>query len=139
MSIDNALCAVYTLIMKLLGIKKSDFIIIAAVLCAAALAFLCLNLFAAGGSVAVVEQNGAVVAELPLNENATFEVKNGGKVTNVVEVKNGEVSVTSADCPDKICQKHRPVSKSGESIVCLPNRVVITVSGSDGEVDGVAR
>lgn len=125
--------------MKNYKVKKSDIIVIAVVLCAAALVFLCLNLFSAGGRTAVVEQNGTVIAELPLDEDTVFEVKSGGKTTNVVEVKGGKVSVTEADCPDKICRKHRAISKSGESIVCLPNKVIVTVSGGDGEVDGVAR
>ena len=122
-----------------LSVKKADIIIAAAVLAAAALIFLCVNLFAGSGSVAVVEQNGAVIAELPLDTDTVFEVENGGKVTNVVEVKNGEVSVTEADCPDKICVNHRAVSRNGESIVCLPNKVVVSVEGGEGEVDGVAR
>ena len=119
--------------------KKADIIIVAVVLAAAALAFLCINLFASGGQTAVVEQNGTVIAELPLREDAVFEVTDGDKITNVVEVKNGAVSVTKADCPDKICVNHRAVSKSGESIVCLPNKVVVGVRGGDREVDGVAR
>ncbi len=120
-------------------VKKADVIIAVAVLCAAALVLLCFNIFAGSGSAAVIEQNGTVIAELPLDENAVFEVKDGGRVTNVVEVKDGAVSVTKADCPDKICKNHRAVSKSGESIVCLPNKVIVTVRGDSGEVDGVAR
>ena len=124
--------------MEKFRIKKADIIIIAAVLCAAAVLLLCLNLFAGHGNVAVIEQDGAVIAELPLDEDATFEVKADGKVTNTVEIKDGRVSVTKADCPDKICKNHRPVSKNGESIICLPNKVVITVKGSGEKVDGVA-
>ena len=125
--------------MEKFKVKKADIIIIAVALVAAAVAFLCINLFASGGQTAVVEQNGAVIAELPLSEDAVFEVKNGDKITNVVEVKNGEVSVTQADCPDKICVNHRAVSKSGESIICLPNKVIVTVQGGEREVDGVVR
>ena len=83
-------------------VKKADVIIAVAVLCAAALVLLCFNIFAGSGSAAVIEQNGTVIAELPLDENAVFEVKDGGRVTNVVEVKDGAVSVTKADCPAKI-------------------------------------
>ncbi|MBR3150267.1 MAG: NusG domain II-containing protein [Eubacterium sp.] len=118
--------------------KKLDIIIAAVVLVAAAVAFLCINSFASVGKTVVVEQNGTVIAELPLDEDIAFEVKSDGRVTNVVEIKNGEASVTSADCPDKICVHHRAVKKSGESIICLPNKVVVSVSGG-GEVDGVAR
>ena len=45
-----------------------------------------------------------------------------------------------ADCPDQICVKHAEISKSGSSIVCLPNKVVITVHGDKNSMpDGVAR
>ena len=125
--------------MEKFRIKKADIIIAAVVLVAAALVFLCLNMFAGGGSVAVVEKDGAVIAELPLNTDTVYEVTDGAKVTNTVEVKDGKVSVVSADCPDKICVKHREIDKSGESIVCLPNKVIVTVEGGDREVDGVAR
>ena len=125
--------------MKDFKLKKADIIVLAAVFCIAAVAFACVTFLPSRGSVAVIEQKGAVIAELPLDENTVFEVKDGGRVTNVVEVKDGAISVTKADCPDKICQNHRAVSKSGESIICLPNRVIVTVRGEGREVDGVAR
>ncbi len=125
--------------MKKFAVKKADMGIIAAVLLLAGAAFLCLHFFAAGGAEAVVEQNGTVLATLSLSEDAVYEVKNGNTLTNTVEVKDGAVCVTYADCPDKICQKHRPIKRSGESIVCLPNKVIVTVRGGKTQVDGVAR
>ena len=44
--------------------------------------------------------------------------------------KNGEAYVSEADCPDGICAAHRPISHVGETIVCLPHRVVIKVETS---------
>lgn len=139
MSIDINKTKVYNLAMEKFRLKKADIITLAVVLVAAALAFLCINLFASAGSVAVVEQNGKVIAELPLGEDATFEVKSGEKVTNTIIIKDGSADMVSADCPDKICVNHRKISKSGESIVCLPNKVIVTVRGGGAEVDGVAR
>ena len=49
--------------------------------------------------------------------------------------QHGEVFVTGADCPDKLCEK-ASIDKSGESIVCLPNRLSVTVEGeNEKEVD----
>ena len=138
MSIDITFFTVYTEFMDRFKIKKADVLIAAAVLIIAAAVFLCTNLLASDGGKAVVEKDGNVIAELPLSEDAIFEVEDGGTVTNVIEVKNGKVSVISASCPDKICQNHRAVSKSGESIVCLPNKVIVNIEKDDREVDGVA-
>lgn len=121
-------------------LKKGDIIILAVVLCIAALSILCINLFNSNGSAAVVEVDGNVVAELPLNENTSFNVEIDGEVTNTVVIEGGSAYVKNADCPDKICQKHSPVSKTGESIVCLPNKVIVTINDdSDAEIDGVVR
>ncbi len=46
---------------------------------------------------------------------------------NVVVIKDGIVSVTEADCPDKICVKHKPIDDIGETIICLPHKVVMEV------------
>ena len=52
---------------------------------------------------------------------------------NIVEIKDGKVSVIEASCKNQVCVKHSPVSRSGESIVCLPNRLVVRIdSGSEG-------
>lgn len=45
--------------------------------------------------------------------------------TNVCEIKNGEVRMTDADCPDHLCMKQKAVDSTGGTIVCLPNKVVI--------------
>ena len=42
-----------------------------------------------------------------------------------------------ANCPDEICVHHKPISKNGETIVCLPNKVVVVIkNGIEREVDG---
>ena len=45
--------------------------------------------------------------------------------TNVCEIKNGEVKMIGADCPDHLCLKQRAVDSTGGTIVCLPNKIVI--------------
>ena len=63
--------------------------------------------------------------------------------TNVCEIKNGEVKMTDADCPDHLCMKQPAVGSAGGFIVCLPNKVVIKGEGdsdsqdSSGEFDAV--
>ncbi len=54
-----------------------------------------------------------------------------------MEIKDGQADITKAYCPDKICVDQRPVSRQGESLVCLPNKVVVEIeNGGEPEIDG---
>ena len=55
--------------------------------------------------------------------------------TNVCEIKNGEVRMTDADCPDHLCMKQKAVDSTGGTIVCLPNKVVIEGEKGDSSED----
>lgn len=124
-------------------LKKGDIIAAAVILGTCAVLFLALYVFNNGtGAYVQIEQNGAVIATLPLDTDAVYNIETSGKITNTVEIKNGEAHMSYADCPDQICANHSPVSRNGESIICLPNEVIVTVMGADGnerEIDGVAR
>ena len=62
---------------------------------------------------------------------------NGG--TNILTIKNGKAKMTDADCPDQLCVHQKAASKNHESIICLPNKVVVEVDGSEeSEFDAVA-
>lgn len=78
-----------------------------------------------------IYSQGELYKKLPLKKDfkkVTFTVKNElGQ--NVVEINNGEVKVVDADCHDKICVKAHGISKPGESIICLPHKVVVRVIG----------
>ena len=76
--------------------------------------------------------NGDLYDALPLSKDAKVMLEH---ITVIVE--DGSVHVEDADCRDKICEKRGSISKSGQTIVCLPNRVVIKVSGK-GEVEAIS-
>ena len=74
---------------------------------------------------------------LPLDTDTDYIVTGTDGATNTVRIRGGRVSVCAASCPDGLCVRHRAVSRAGESIICLPNRVVVTVDGAadvDAEV-----
>ena len=50
---------------------------------------------------------------------------------NTVRIENGRVSVTAASCPDKICVRSRAIRYHGETVVCLPHGLVVTVYGDE--------
>ena len=55
-----------------------------------------------------------------------------------IEFSRTGVRFTDADCPDKLCVKTGEIRLSGESIACVPNRVVVTLRKSGADYDVVA-
>ena len=46
----------------------------------------------------------------------------------------------SSDCHNQVCVNHKPISRSGESIICLPHKVVVQIEGGkEADVDAVAQ
>ena len=110
-----------------------DFIIIAAV-CAVAIALFALPfLRPEGQTVTVSVRRGGtteMLCEYELMVEQSFTVENNG-ITLTVVIKGGSVSVTHGDCDDRICVNSGKISRSGQSIICAPAGIVITVSGGE--------
>lgn len=89
-----------------------------------------------GGSLTVtVCKDGKEVYTAKLDEIAEpTEVGVGGCV---VSVTSDGVYVKKADCPDKLCVGQGRITKAGQSIICLPNRVSVYLTGEKAEVDAV--
>ena len=121
--------------------KKNDFyIMISVILIAFAWWAVWHFIMTADGMEIVVTQNGKEIGIYPLLEDGslTFEAEEEG--INVLVIRDGEAYMSEADCPDKLCVKQKAISKSGESIICLPHRLVIEVRGGEkGEIDAIVR
>lgn len=122
-------------------LKKGDCILLAVILCVCTVCFIAMHYFVPSGNTAVISVDDKQVNVMRLTENEEYNIVINGEITNTVVVEDGYVYVKNASCPDKICQMHKRISKKGESIVCLPNKVVITVNGNqtNEEIDGVAK
>lgn len=56
--------------------------------------------------------------------------------TNKVLVKDGSIHIIDADCSDKLCVRQGTISKVGETLVCLPNELIIEIKGDEsGSLD----
>lgn len=121
--------------------KKNDVILIAGLLLAALAAFGGISWYLAAGTQkaeAVVEVDGQEEGRYPLDQDTSVEIQLEDGSYNRLEIKDGRADITEASCPDKICVDHRPVNRRGESLVCLPNKVVVEiVNGQEAEVDGM--
>ena len=68
----------------------------------------------------------------------TFRIEYGDGEYNDILVENGKIKIADASCPDKLCVNQKPVSKNHESIICLPNKIVLKiVDGEEAELDAV--
>lgn len=120
--------------------KKADFILIAVTgVAVCVLLFLLYGVNSASGAYAQIEVNGEVAETLPLDTDTVYEIiTDGGK--NLLVIEDGYAKVSEADCPDGICKNHSKIRRNGESIICLPHRVVITVVNEtdDNGIDAAA-
>ncbi|WP_143319158.1 NusG domain II-containing protein [Clostridium sp. HBUAS56010] len=78
---------------------------------------------------AVISVDGEVVKTLNLNKDADMTITGYSGGTNRIIVKNGEIQVSEASCPDKVCVHQGWVKHTGENIVCLPNHMIVQIVG----------
>ena len=92
------------------------------------------------GASVEVTVDGAIYGTYPLDVDKEIPIQKDGKTTNLLVIKDGKADVTEADCPDKLCVHQKAISKTNETIVCLPNKVVVQVIGAgESELDSIAR
>ena len=122
-------------------IRKADiilFIVLVAAGLAASAALTMSRADAGDGARVIIESGGNLYAAYSLYEDRTLSVPapNQSDSYNVVEIRDGTVSVTEASCKNQVCVRHGAISRSGESIVCLPNRLVVRIENASGEGGG---
>ena len=105
---------------------KNDIVFISALLLVFLIIGGCLFLFRGEGDTVTVTIGRKFYGEYPLHEDRVVEIKGDGTL-NVLVIQEGKAYMAEASCPDGICSSHRAVSKDGESIICLPNKVVIEI------------
>lgn len=84
------------------------------------------------GSFARVEIDGKTVADIRLEKNAEYSFNDG---KNIIAVEDGFIYMKSADCKGQNCVKQGKKNKTGQSIICLPNRIKVTIKQYDGGID----
>lgn len=120
-----------------LRLKPGDFVIVALVLALAAAVALP---FLTGGSEALyaeIYQDEKLVKRVLLTEGLHETVTIDGNVQNVIEIDGRTIRFSESTCPDQVCVRTGTLTRSGQTAVCLPNRVIVRLCGGEPEVDAV--
>ncbi len=112
---------------------KNDIILAVIVVAVAATGLLLLNVFKTEGSFAVIKIDGKETERYPLSVNTEVVIETGDDGRNTLVIEGNKAFMKDANCPDKICEGHSKISYKGETIVCLPHKVVIEIVTEDSE------
>ena len=119
-------------------IKKADIILfICLILIGGALSYLAFS-GSSTGDLVVVKVNGEIYGKYSLSKDRTITVNRNGHM-NKIPIKGGKVQVSKSSCKNQICVKQGSISTTHQSIVCIPNRVVVSIEGKDGEYDVISQ
>ncbi|MDO4481214.1 MAG: NusG domain II-containing protein [Bacillota bacterium] len=122
---------------------RNDILLIILLLIAAGTAGLFMLFAGNPGNTVSVTVDGEEIMTLPLDEDTSIEIHPGKEkddFTNTLTIKDGKAYISYADCPDQICVNRGGISYEDETIVCLPHRLVVTVTqGEKSETDGVSK
>lgn len=117
---------------------KNDIIFIAVLLILAGVSIpIMKNIYSSKSEYVKISYNDKEI-RMSLNEDSSFTIEFGEKI-NIIEIKNKQVCIREASCPDKLCVKQGYISHNGESIICLPNEVIVTIEGTEkAGIDAIA-
>lgn len=104
--------------------KKGDFFVFSIITFIAVVLFFAI--FGSGGKCVTVTAEGELYGEYPLKKDSKIQIKTQRGVNTLV-IEDGEAYFTDSDCPDKTCEKMGKISHNGQSVVCLPHKVIAEV------------
>ncbi len=109
---------------------RNDLLLGGVLLAAALCALLLLRLQRQDGAQVVVSVSGEEVARYALAEDRSVTFSDDAH-SNTLIISDGYAWVTDASCPDKLCEQQGRIHYNGEMIVCLPNQLVVEISGGE--------
>ena len=113
--------------MESFKLRKADLLLLAAALVFGAVLAAVLLLCASGGGTVQVRVAGAVTAAYPLDRDASYTITGANGGTNLLVIEDGAARIEEASCPDGVCVHTGRIRRNGQSIVCLPNQVVVEI------------
>ena len=108
-----------------------DTVLIASIAAVALMIFAATRLMRHAGGTVEVRLGGKLYAEQPLYKDTTLDIDG----LCILRIENGEAYIESAICRNQLCVRHRPISRGGEAIVCLPSGVTVKITGTQSGID----
>lgn len=108
-------------------LTRLDRCIVAVLLILCVVLFVVIGRHAPGESVQV-KQDDAVIFKAPLSDSRKVDLSGVLGITEL-EIIDGKARIISSPCPFKVCIGMGEISRSGEIIACVPNRLLIQVVG----------
>lgn len=117
---------------------KFDIILIGLILVALSGVLIFFSATKSEGSYAIVTINGEQKDIYPLDKNLEVKLENKDNY-NLLIIENGTARIEEASCPDKLCVNQHKIKYNGETLVCLPNKTIVSiVSEIDSETDFIS-
>lgn len=108
--------------------RRNEIILVIGILLMALLSFALVRYKAAGSSTKIeVSVESQVFASYSIDQEVDEVITGHDGGTNHLIIKNGNVTITEASCPDKVCVRQGNIKESGQTLVCLPNKVIVTI------------
>ncbi len=108
-------------------ITKTDIIMLVLLIVAGVIGFISVKVFMKKGGSVRVSVDGETVKTYSLDDDGEYHIEGCDGGFNLLVIKDGKAYISEADCPDKLCVKQGKVSKEGETVICLPHKVVIEI------------
>ena len=89
----------------------------------------------------VVTIDNQIYGSYSLEKDQQIDIKDSdGVITNSIGISNGKVSMIEANCPDQICVHHKEIEYGNETIICLPNKVILSIESTENsKIDVIAQ
>ena len=92
-----------------------------------------INSFSKDGSMINITVDGTLYGNYELSEPQEIPIELDGSIANIIVIENGSAHMKDADCPDRLCMRQGSIDQDGQTIICLPHKLVVEVTGGKKE------